>query len=433
MPRDTLTGSRIRERRETLGLKQAELARHAGISASYLNLIEHNRRRIGGKLLLNIASALDIEPALLTEGAEATLINALRGVAADLPEHRAEVARTDEFAGRFPGWAALLAGCAKRIDQLEQAVATLTDRLTHDPHLAASLHEMLTTVTAIHSAASILADSADLEPEWRDRFHRNINEDSARLAETSNALVRYLDAAEDAGAALGAPQEETDAFLARNNYAFADVETGAADPRDILDAEGDALSLPARKVLMSMFRQLMSDAQAAPAEAVITAMSGHGADPFAVARDLGVDPLLAMRRMAAWAPQAGIGEVGLVICDVSGALVFRQPVTGFPLPRFGSGCPMLPLYQALIRPMLPVAAVVSPNLRNDRLFRTFAFAQPSGPLVANRPPLMRAQMLIVPQAGANPAADVTEIGVSCRICARDACPGRREPSILRQA
>ena len=64
--REGLTGSRIRERRVMAGLKQAELAQQSGISASYLNLIEHNRRRIGGKLLLNIAHALGVEPQALT-------------------------------------------------------------------------------------------------------------------------------------------------------------------------------------------------------------------------------------------------------------------------------------------------------------------------------------------------------------------------------
>ena len=53
MSREGLTGSRIRERRVMAGQKQADLAKAIGISASYLNLIEHNRRRIGGKLLLN--------------------------------------------------------------------------------------------------------------------------------------------------------------------------------------------------------------------------------------------------------------------------------------------------------------------------------------------------------------------------------------------
>ena len=74
MARDTLTGSRIRERRSIAGMRQADLARQVGISASYLNLIEHNRRRIGGKLLLDIAQVLGVEPSMLTQGAEAALI-----------------------------------------------------------------------------------------------------------------------------------------------------------------------------------------------------------------------------------------------------------------------------------------------------------------------------------------------------------------------
>ena len=51
-----LTGSRIREKRLDLHLKQAAVAEAVGISPSYLNLIEHNRRRIGGKLLNDLAA-----------------------------------------------------------------------------------------------------------------------------------------------------------------------------------------------------------------------------------------------------------------------------------------------------------------------------------------------------------------------------------------
>ncbi|NRB02999.1 MAG: helix-turn-helix transcriptional regulator, partial [Rhodobacteraceae bacterium] len=88
MTREALTGSRIREKRIMAKLKQAELARQANISASYLNLIEHNRRRIGGKVLLSIAAALEVDPSDLTEGAEAQLLATLRAAAdtSDLPE-----------------------------------------------------------------------------------------------------------------------------------------------------------------------------------------------------------------------------------------------------------------------------------------------------------------------------------------------------------
>ena len=59
------------------------LAREVGISPAYLNLIEHNRRRIGGKLLVNLARALDTEPVTLSEGAETALVDVLREAAVE--------------------------------------------------------------------------------------------------------------------------------------------------------------------------------------------------------------------------------------------------------------------------------------------------------------------------------------------------------------
>ena len=57
---DTIIGTRIRQRRREIGITQAELARRIGISASYLNLIEWNKRRIAGTLLRNIAESLNL-------------------------------------------------------------------------------------------------------------------------------------------------------------------------------------------------------------------------------------------------------------------------------------------------------------------------------------------------------------------------------------
>ena len=193
MPESSMIGSRIRERRVMNGIRQSDLARRVGISPSYLNLIEHNRRRIGGKTLLDIADALEVEPALLSEGAEATLITGLREAAGAQAAQGVETDRTEEFAGRFPGWARLLVDLHGRAGALQRTVETLTDRLAHDPHLADSLHEVISTVTAIRSTSSILVETEALEPEWQNRFHRNIDEDSRRLAEGAEALVRYLE------------------------------------------------------------------------------------------------------------------------------------------------------------------------------------------------------------------------------------------------
>lgn len=73
MVRSALTGTRVRERRQRIGLKQADLARAVGVSPAYLNLIEHNRRRVGADLLVSLANALGVGEAALAEGADSAL------------------------------------------------------------------------------------------------------------------------------------------------------------------------------------------------------------------------------------------------------------------------------------------------------------------------------------------------------------------------
>ncbi|QFT63945.1 helix-turn-helix transcriptional regulator [Roseivivax sp. THAF30] len=429
MARDTLTGSRIRERRIIAGMKQAELAKASGISPSYLNLIEHNRRRIGGKLLLEIARILEVEPALLSEGAEATLIQTLREAATGVSGSGAELDRVDEFAGRFPGWAGLLAAMQRRIAALEQAVDTLSDRVTHDPQLAASLHEMLSRVTAIRSAASILAEPGEISPEWQGRFHRNIYEDSGQLAETSRGLVAYLEAADAHSAAQAtAPQEELDKVLEAENYAFPALDLGHASPEEMADRLGGDISATARTMLTEYLVRYAEDAAALPMRDLAPVLSEKGPDPVSVAAAIGQPVARTMRRIAALGTEASSG-LGLAICDASGVLTCRQPVPVFPLPRFGSGCPLWPLYAALTRPGEPISARIVQPGRPPHPVRAFAIAEPIEPPRLDRPALCEATMLIVPGRD-DDGGPALEVGVNCRICPREACPGRREPSIL---
>ena len=425
MAREGLTGSRIRERRSVAGMRQADLARSLGISASYLNLIEHNRRRIGGKLLLDIARVLGVEPSMLTEGAEAALIATLREAAtqANLPQEEAE--RADELAGRFPGWAEVLAAGHRRISSLERTVETLSDRLTHDPHLASSVHELLTTAAAIRSTAAILAEDADLTPEWRDRFHGNIDQDSRRLADSSKALVDYLDAGqgvEDAGAS---PQDELEAFLNDHAFTFEALETGTAGPEEIVAESAALRSNAARHMARGILERVADDAARAPQAAVEQAVRDLGPDPVALARQLDVPVALVMRRLAGLPAL----EAGLVVCDRAGSLLFRKPAAGFVIPRFGPACALWPLFSVLGQPGQVVRTSLVQLGRGRAAFDCFAVAEVVGQPVYNQAPLVQASMLVLP----NPAADdagAADVGASCSVCPRAACPGRREPSIL---
>ncbi|MBO9473286.1 DUF2083 domain-containing protein [Shimia sp. R10_1] len=429
MPQSGLAGSRIRERRLVAKVRQADLAERVGISASYLNLIEHNRRRIGGKLLNDIAKALGVEASLLSEGAEATLLANLREAAADAQAVAPEVARSDEFAGRFPGFAALIAEQHRRLRSLEHTAATLTDRLTHDPHLATSVHEMLSMVTAIRSTAGILADTKELEPEWRNRFHRNLNEDSQRLAEGAEQLVAYLDDAGDARAGMTLPLEEVEAMLQAHAFQFDALGEASLEALQTFVANQPHLTTEAaRDMALTVVRQLRADARALPIEMMARVLQDGPVAPERIAGDTGAPLSAVLRRLAAVSDSLLAQPFGLVMCDAAGTLMLRKPVEGFAVPRFSGACPKWPLFQALSRPMQPLRQRLTMTGREARDYDCYAVSEPIGQMQVNLAPLYHSYMLIIPIDVADDSG--APVGSSCRVCPLDQCDGRREPSLL---
>jgi hypothetical protein len=421
-----LAGSRVRERRLALGIGQAELARAAGISASYLNLIEHNRRRIGDGLLATLARALGVPQDVLAEGPEGARLDGLRAAAAAAPPTaRPEVERAEDLAARFPGWADLIAAQEARIGRLERLVAALNDRIGQDPHLSAALHEVLSAATSVRATAAILSETEDIAPDWRARFHRNLDADSARLARGAEALVAYLDAAEgseDRGTA--APAEEVEAWLAGLGWALPGLAEGPGAALAL--AEGLA-SGAARTLARAVVAQAAADHRALPDDRLDAALAEAGDDPLRLAGLTGATVPAVMRRLAL---RPGAPE-GLIVCDAAGAFLLRKPVAGFPMPRAGAACALWPLYTALARPGQPVEALAEPPGPVPRRFRLRAWGvlHHAGGFAGIE--VREALMLIAPEPAPPPAGSrILLVGSTCRICPRETCPARREPSII---
>ena len=60
MAKNPKMGNKLRSLRKDRGLSQVDLAAKIGISASYLNLIEHNQRNLTVPLLLKISELLNV-------------------------------------------------------------------------------------------------------------------------------------------------------------------------------------------------------------------------------------------------------------------------------------------------------------------------------------------------------------------------------------
>ncbi|MGR3199718.1 MAG: short-chain fatty acyl-CoA regulator family protein [Paracoccus sp. (in: a-proteobacteria)] len=408
----TLTGTRIRERRMALSRRQADLARAVGISPAYLNLIEHNRRPVSAELVERLAAELEVPADELAEGREEVRIAALREAAIH-PAAAGSVPELDqvaEFLARFPGWAALLIAHARRAGALERQLVDLSDRMTQDPYMLTTMHEVLSAVTAVRSTAAILVEEDEIAPEWRQRFHANLHQDSQRLSLTAQSLVAYLDSFEAEGNAA-TPQEEVEAWLAQGGDAPADLSSDAA-----------------RGMAAQVQADLLDDRQALPDRILIEAipLAGTPPDPVLMAARLDLPLDLVLRRLADLRP-AGFEGAGVLICDGSGALLLRRAARGFALPRPGDSCALWPLFQALAVPQSALERAVA--LPDGRLFRTLSHATRSQPRGLAGPVLSRATMLVVPADGPAPEGTLP-IGPACRICPRNGCPARREPSIL---
>ncbi|MDO5642036.1 MAG: short-chain fatty acyl-CoA regulator family protein [Paracoccus sp. (in: a-proteobacteria)] len=399
-PSRVSAGTRIRELRLSQGRAQAELARVAGISPAYLNLIEHDRRSLTEAVRARLAKALGTSGEALETGREEALLAALRVAAADMSGHIAvETERMAELATRMPGWASLLVALSQQAEALERRLAGLSERMTRDPYLLDTLHEVLSAVTSLRSTASILVQEPAMGAEWRTRFHGNLDQDSQRLSVTAQALVAYLESFEQ-DAALLPPQEEFEAWIA-----------------DGRPADGPASD--AARELAGNWAMIESADRAAIPDAALGGAAGPVA--LSVMLDQPLDRVL--RRLAAVEADAG-----LMVVDGAGGVIFRRPARGMGVGRAGDPCAMLPVFEALGQPGTPVERLI--ETETGLILRAFAIARRLPAPDPAAPVLSRAVMLLRP-ALAGDAAPVP-VGPTCRICPRPDCPGRRVASILQR-
>jgi len=237
MPRPVI-GPKIRDRRHALGITQSGLAARLGISASYLNLIEGNKRNIAGGLLKRIGDELGLALEDLDGAAERRLLGDLGELASEplLAQLALDGASTGDLASRHPAWARALVALHRAWRERDQAVGALSDRLSQDPFLGDAVHGMLTRVAAIRSSSEILATTGDLEPEEQRRFVSIIGTESDRLADVALALGAFFDKAHSETRPV-TPVEEVDDFLLDRNNHFPALEEAADTFRAALGIE----------------------------------------------------------------------------------------------------------------------------------------------------------------------------------------------------
>jgi predicted transcriptional regulator/transcriptional regulator with XRE-family HTH domain len=95
MKRKAMLGNKVRQLRKQRDMTQAKLAEQLGISPSYMNLIEHNRRAVTVPVLLRLAEVLQADLGHFTPDDEARLVGELTEVFGDRTLAGHELGATD--------------------------------------------------------------------------------------------------------------------------------------------------------------------------------------------------------------------------------------------------------------------------------------------------------------------------------------------------
>ena len=456
----SILGTRIRQRRREIGITQVELAGRIGIPASYLNLIELNKRRIAGTLLRKTAEALNLELDDLDGAAERRLLETLTEIA-HLPSLGAlgiEDQRTGELIGRFPGWARGLAALARSEREATALAQTLTDRLSNDPFLGETVHRMLTRIAAIRSAAEILTEFPDAPADRRDRFHRIIHEESRALSDVGEALAAYLDKADEPDRTL-TPLDEVEAlFDARENH-FGEIEAAAAAlAPEIAGGHAADQRETARAMTDDRLRDLIDGITerqpqietAAARERARRALSDYAVDailmPMAAFKDRAVelrfdiealaasfaaDVTAVCHRLTALPRADGWPRFGYYRANAAGAIIEMLGLDGLAVPRYAAACPLWVLYCAQQSPETVVRQRV--QFPTGARFVFVGRARNAGATGFGKPRHYVTDMLAMTEDDAQhtvyapePSAPVEAVGPSCRLCPRLSCRHRVE-------
>lgn len=127
-------GKRVRAARIRKGFTQLQLAERLGISASYLNLLEHDRRPLTTALLLKLAQALDLDLRSLGTDGGTELASDLIEVLSDalLEDHPITAREVREFVADHPDVARAMRRLHQGYLAARASLESLAERLVDD-------------------------------------------------------------------------------------------------------------------------------------------------------------------------------------------------------------------------------------------------------------------------------------------------------------
>jgi len=435
-----LIGRTVRRHRIEQGVTQQALASRLGISASYLNLIEHEQRAVTANLLIKLAEALRVDLAALSGAQERQMEAGLREVFADpqldqsVPDAElAALAAASPTAGRailalYRNW---------RVAREDSSgIALPSGRRMVMPHEEArdAFHERANHFPALETAAESIAlpsAPAELNHAIAERL-RQVHGLHIVVGPQDGLLRRYEPSTRSLFLSEQLPRESRGFQMA--------FQLALLELREAVEAQVDAIA-PSTPEAGSLIRLGLLNYVAAallmPYDRILetAAELRHNvdaiADRFGVSYEQACQRLSSLQRVGA----RGVPFFFLRV-DPAGNVSKRFTAAGFPFARYGGSCPRWVVHQAFETPGQVQVQVA--QLPDGATFLCFArcvvgrakhWGEPAprhviamGCEVGHADQVVYADGLDLDQAAVG-------IGLSCRLCERESCRSRAFPPL----
>ena len=437
-----LIGRTIRRLRQEHGLTQQALAARLGISASYLNLIEHDQRSVTAGLLLKLAEIFRIELAELSGAQERQLEVGLREVFADplLGAETIAEAEIETLAASAPNAARAVLALyrAWRVAREDASgIALPSGRRILLPNEEARdvFDDHANYFPALETAAEAIAGELDAAPAERNhaiaerlRRHHGI----AVVVRALEGLRAYDAEARRLTLSESLPRESRGFHMA---FQLALLE--AADAVETVLAEVKPSTPEAVALIRIGLLNYTAGALLMPYLPYREAAAALRHDMEALAARFGVSFEQACQRLSTLQRPGARGVPFFFLrVDPAGNVSKRFSAAGFPFARYGGSCPRWVVHTAFASP--GVVRVQVAELPDGTRFLCFArtvtgvAARWSEPppvhVVAMGSPLTYAADIVYAE-GLDLERAAVGIGLSCRLCERPDCRSRAFPPL----
>ncbi len=438
-----LIGRTIRRLRAERQLTQQVLAAQLGISASYLNLIEHDQRAVTASLLIKLGEAFQVDLATLSGRTERQLEVALREVFAD-PLLSADAVAEGEVAEL----AAVAPNAARSVLALYRAlrvaredaggIALPSGRRVLLPNEEARdlFDERSNHFPELESAADAIATELRVTPA-------NMNHAIAERLRRKHGLtvsvlpldgeLRRYDAANRTLALSEALPRESRGF----HMAFQLALLEARDAIEAVLTDAAPSSTEAAMLIRVGLLNYVAGALLMPYATFLDAAHALRHDLEALAARFGVSFEQACHRLSTLQRPGSRGvPFFFVRVDPAGNVSKRFSAAGFPFARYGGSCPRWVVHTAFSQP--GAVHVQLAELPDGAAFLCFArtVTRPARTWTEPKPTHVVAMGCGLAHANAVIYADGLDlerarvgIGLSCRLCDRPDCRSRAFPPL----